>query len=82
MILEPAYLHEPCRPIGWEWEARFAVDYAIASVEQAKFAVLDAIDGPLGSRRSQASVARIEVFGATVRFRNLRAKKPRRSGRG
>jgi hypothetical protein len=34
-------------------------------------AVLDAIDGPLGSRRSPARVARIEVFGATVRFRNL-----------
>ncbi len=28
-----------------EWEAGFAIDYAIASVEQAKLAVLDAIDG-------------------------------------
>jgi len=28
-----------------EWEAGFAVDYAIASVEQAKLAVLDAIAG-------------------------------------
>jgi hypothetical protein len=28
-----------------EWEAGFAIDYAIASVEQANFAVLDAIDG-------------------------------------
>jgi hypothetical protein len=27
-----------------EWEAGFAIDYAIASVEQAKLAVLDAID--------------------------------------
>ncbi len=28
-----------------EWEAGFAIDYAVASVEQAKLAVLDAIDG-------------------------------------
>jgi hypothetical protein len=28
-----------------EWEAGFAIDYAIASVEQAKLAVLDAVDG-------------------------------------
>ncbi len=28
-----------------EWEAGFAIDYAIASVEQATLAVLDAIDG-------------------------------------
>ena len=27
-----------------EWEAGFAIDYAIASIEQAKLAVLDAID--------------------------------------
>jgi hypothetical protein len=27
-----------------EWEAGFAIDYAIASVEQAKLAVLDALD--------------------------------------
>jgi hypothetical protein len=30
-----------------EWEAGFAIDYAIASVEQAKLAVLDAVDGRL-----------------------------------
>ena len=30
-----------------EWEAGFAIDYAIASVEQAKLAVLNAIDGRL-----------------------------------
>lgn len=35
-----------------EWEAGFAVDYAISSVEQANLAVLDAIDG-----RLQADVA-------------------------
>ena len=28
-----------------EWEAGFAIDYAISSVEQTKLAVLDAIDG-------------------------------------
>lgn len=28
-----------------EWEAAFAIDYAIAAVEQARLAVLDAIDG-------------------------------------
>jgi hypothetical protein len=28
-----------------EWEAGFAIDYAIAAVEQAKLAVLDAVDG-------------------------------------
>ena len=27
-----------------EWEAGFAIDYAVASVEQAKLAVLDALD--------------------------------------
>lgn len=27
-----------------EWEAELAIDYAIAAVEQAKFAVLDAVD--------------------------------------
>jgi hypothetical protein len=30
-----------------EWEAGLAIDYAIASVEQANLAVLDAIDGRL-----------------------------------
>jgi len=28
-----------------EWEAGFAIDYAIGSIEQAKLAVLDAIVG-------------------------------------
>ena len=36
-----------------EWEAGFAIDYAIASVDQARLAVLDAIDG-----RIQADEAR------------------------
>jgi hypothetical protein len=30
-----------------EWEAGFAIDYAIAAVEQARLAVLDAVDGRL-----------------------------------
>jgi hypothetical protein len=30
-----------------EWEAEFAIDYAVAAVEQAKLAVLDAVDGRL-----------------------------------
>src|SRR5271169_789252 len=32
-----------------EWEAGFAIDYAIASVEQARLAVLDAVDGRLAA---------------------------------
>jgi hypothetical protein len=36
-----------------EWEATFAIDYAIASVEQAQLAVLDAIEG-----RAEAQGAR------------------------
>ena len=41
------------RADGLEWEAGFAIDYAIASVEQANLAVLDAIDG-----RVQAELAK------------------------
>ena len=36
-----------------EWEAGFAIDYAIASVEQAKLAVLDAIDGRLAAAEAK-----------------------------
>src|SRR6202046_155629 len=36
--------HAENRADRLEWEAGFAIDYAIASVEQAKLAVLDAID--------------------------------------
>jgi hypothetical protein len=36
-----------------EWEASFAVDYAIASVEQAKLAVLDAVDGRRGAEEAK-----------------------------
>jgi hypothetical protein len=36
-----------------EWEASFAIDYAIASIEQAKFAVLDAIEGRQASEEAK-----------------------------
>jgi hypothetical protein len=36
-----------------EWEAGFAIDYAIASVEQAKLAVLDAIDGRITAEEAK-----------------------------
>jgi hypothetical protein len=38
-----------------EWEASFAIDYAIASVEQAQYAVLDAIDGRLSADEAAQS---------------------------
>jgi hypothetical protein len=36
-----------------EWEAGFAIDYAIAAVEQAKLAVLDAVDGRLAAEEAR-----------------------------
>jgi len=38
-----------------EWEAGFAIDYAIASIEQAQLAVLDAIDGRLAAEEARAA---------------------------
>ena len=38
-----------------EWEAGFAIDYAIASIEQARLAVLDAIDGRLDAEEAKAA---------------------------
>lgn len=38
-----------------EREAGFAIDYAIASVEQAKLAVLDAIDGRIAAEQAKAA---------------------------
>jgi hypothetical protein len=38
-----------------EWEAGFALDYAIASVEQATVAVLDAIDSRADAEFSKQS---------------------------
>jgi hypothetical protein len=45
--------HAERRADRLEWEAGFAIDYAIASVEQANLAVLDAIDS-----RAQAVLAK------------------------
>jgi len=36
-----------------EWEAAFAVDYAIASIEQATVATLDAIDGRMAAEEAK-----------------------------
>ena len=36
-----------------EWEAGFAIDYAIAAVEQAKLTVLDAVDGRLAAEQAK-----------------------------
>jgi len=38
-----------------EWEAGVAIDYAIASVEQAKLAVLDAVSGRVEAEQAKAS---------------------------
>jgi hypothetical protein len=38
-----------------EWEASLAVDYAIAAVEQAEVAVLDAVAGRLQAKEARAS---------------------------
>ena len=38
-----------------EWEAGFAIDYAIASIEQAKLAVLDAIGARLAAEQLRAA---------------------------
>lgn len=38
-----------------EWEAGVAIDYAIASVEQAKLAVLDAVSSRAEAERAKAS---------------------------
>ena len=37
--------HPPCEAFEKLWEADFAIDYAIASIEQAGFAAIDAIAG-------------------------------------
>ena len=38
-----------------EWEASFAVDYAVAAIEEAKSAVLDAIVGRIESEKARRS---------------------------
>jgi hypothetical protein len=52
-VAEAKHEHDVKRAERLEWEAGFAIDYAIASVEQANLAVLDAIDG-----RAQAELAK------------------------
>ena len=59
--------HRPAkaRERGWraehtaerlEWEAGFAIDYAVASIEQAKLAVLDAIAGRVEAEQARRAV--------------------------
>ncbi len=43
------------RATEMEWEAGFAIDYAIASVEQARFAVLDAIEARQAAEQAKAA---------------------------
>jgi hypothetical protein len=45
--------HAQSRAEELEWEAGFAIDYAIASVEQAKLAVLDAVDSRLAAEEAR-----------------------------
>jgi hypothetical protein len=40
-----------------EWDAGFAIDYAVAAIEQAKFAVLDAIEARLKAEDAQHAQA-------------------------
>jgi hypothetical protein len=47
--------HAENRADRLDWEAGFAIDYAIASVEQAKLAVLDAIDGRVEAVQARQS---------------------------
>jgi hypothetical protein len=39
-----------------EWEAGFAIDYAVASIEQAELAVLDAIAGRIEAQEARKAV--------------------------
>jgi hypothetical protein len=47
--------HAENRAERLEWEAGVAIDYAIASVEQAKLAVLDAVSGRVEAEKAKAS---------------------------
>jgi hypothetical protein len=46
--------HAEGRAERLEWEAGVAIDYAIASVEQAKLAVLDAVAGRVEAEKAKA----------------------------
>ena len=43
-------------PRSSEWEAGFSIDYAVASIEQAKLAVLDAIAGRVEAEEARKAV--------------------------
>jgi len=47
--------HAENRADRLEWQAEFAIDYAIASVEQAQLAALDAIDSRLDAELTKQS---------------------------
>ena len=47
--------HADSRAERLEWEARVSVDYAIAAIEQAKLAVLDAVSSRAEAERAKAS---------------------------
>ncbi len=36
-----------------EWEAAFAINYAVAAIEQAKLAVLNAVEGRMGAEKAK-----------------------------
>ena len=38
-----------------EWEASFAIDYAVAAIEEAKSAVLDALVGRVEAEKAELS---------------------------
>jgi hypothetical protein len=50
--------HAESRANRLEWEAGFAIDYAIASVEQAKLAMLDAIEGRVAAEDAKRDPVR------------------------
>ncbi len=52
---EAGVRHAENRAERLEWEAGVAIDYAIASVEQAKFAVLDAVSSRVEAEKEKAS---------------------------
>ena len=51
-----------------EWEAGFAIDYAVASIEQAKLAVLDAIAGRVEAEEAKKAVTRKRAENSPTRF--------------
>jgi hypothetical protein len=52
---EAGVRHAENRAERLEWEAGVAIDYAIASVEQAKLAVLDAVSSRVEAEKEKAS---------------------------